>query len=311
MNRDCVLRATLACALMTPVASPAADEYWSYSYRDIDVTAEGTSAYAINLARYCVRLDGLLTRVLGIKSTDRTPMHIYALPSAQVRQLLGDSARVSYRISGNGNTVIMANTAARDSDYWGAYFGYTAALLASDGRLKGPDWYMTGVPQVFAGTVYKGSRAQLGVVELGYAVTLGQGSALIPLRTFLAQRKREVVGDDGHRRELYEAQSWALAHEIYVEGWHRAEFTRYLDLMRQGTSEAAAFSACFKVSYEQLDKEFALAIHQRPYVYTLEVPEDSAARGETAQPLSAAEFKDRVLLLAQRIHDGPDAERTQ
>ena len=133
MNRDCVLRATLACALMTPVASPAADEYWSYSYRDIDVTAEGTSAYAINLARYCVRLDGLLTRVLGIKSTDRTPMHIYALPSAQVRQLLGDSARVSYRISENGNTVIMANTAARDSDYWGAYFGYTAALLASDG----------------------------------------------------------------------------------------------------------------------------------------------------------------------------------
>jgi len=58
-------------------------------------------------------------------------------------------------------------------------------------------------------------------------------------------------------------------------------------------------------------KEFALAIHQRPYVYTLEVPEDTAARGETAQPLSAAEFKDRVLLLAQRIHDGPDAERAQ
>lgn len=306
MCRAFLFRAALLVTLVTPAAAVASgDEYWGYSYRNIDVTAAGTSAYAINLARYCARLDYLLTRVLGIKTADRTTTRIFALPSAQVTQLLGDSSRVSFHASGNTNTVIMASTTAHDSEYWGAYFGYTASLLASDGRLKGPDWYMSGVPQVFAGTKYRGTRAQLGIVEIGYGLTLGQGSALIPLRTFLAQTKRAVVGDDGHRRELYEAQSWALAHEIYVEGWHRADFTHYLDLMRQGTSEGVAFSTCFKVSYEQLDREFAVAIHQRPYVYTLEVPDDSALNGETAEPLSAAEFKARVARLAEQFPRSP------
>lgn len=303
MRRAWLLGSGLILSLMLSLtastgAVAGGDEYWEYSYRNIDVTAAGTSAYAINLARYCARLDYLLTRVLDIKTRDRATTHIYALPSADVAKLLGPSSQVSYRVSGNTTTIIMESTAARDSEYWGAYFGYTASLLASDGRLRGPDWYTSGVPQVFAGTRYRGTRAQLGIVEAGYAVTLGQGSALFPLRTFLGQTKRAVAGDDGHRRQLYEAQSWALAHEIYVEGWHRAEFTHYLDLMRQGTSEASAFSACFKVSYEQLDKQFAVAIHQRPYVYTLEVPEDSDAKGGTAQPLSPAEFKARVAQLA-------------
>jgi hypothetical protein len=298
------LRTTLVLSLAMPAAAVAGgEEYWGYSYRNIEVTAAGTSAYAINIARYCARLDYLLTRILDIKTADRTTMHIYVLPSADVAQLLGDSSAVSYHVSGNTTTIIMANTAAHDSEYWGAYFGYTASLLASDGRLRGPDWYMSGVPQVFAGTKYRGRRAQLGIVNTAYGVTLGQGSALIPLRTFLAETKRMVVGNDAHRRELYEAQSWALAHEIYVEGWHRAEFTHYLDLMRQGTSEAGAFSASFKVDYEHLDKEFAVAIHQRPYVYTLEVPEDSTATGETAQPLSAAEFRARVAQLAEQLVD--------
>jgi hypothetical protein len=306
MPRAFLLRTALMLSLTVPAASLAASEdYWAYSYRNIDVMAAGTSAYAINLARYCARLDYLLTRILGIRTTDRIRTQIYALPSAQVAQLLGDGSRVSYHHSGNTSTVVMASTTAQDSEYWGAYFGYTASLLASDGRLRGPDWYMSGVPQVFAGTKYRGTRAQLGIVQSGYALTLGQGSALIPLRTFLAQTKQAVVGDDGHRGELYEAQSWALAHEIYVEGWHRAEFTRYLDLMREGTSEADAFSTCFKVSYEQLDKELALAIHQRPYVYTLQVPDDSALNAATAQPLSAAEVKARVAQLAEQLAGNP------
>lgn len=303
MRRAWLPGTSLILSLMVSMtASTAAvaggDEYWGYSYGNIDVTAAGTSAYAINLARYCARLDYLLTRVLDIKTKDRATTHIYALPPADVAKLLGGSAQVSYRVSGNTATIIMESTVARDSEYWGAYFGYTASLLASDGRLKGPDWYANGVPQVFAGTRYRGTRAQLGIVETGYGLTLGQGSTLFPLRTFLGQTKQALAGDDRHRRQLYDAQSWGLAHEIYVEGWHRAEFMHYLDLMRQGTSEAAAFSACFKVSYEQLDKEFAVALHQRPYVYTLEVPEDSDAKGRTAQPLSPAEFKARVAQLA-------------
>ena len=120
--------------LLAPLAALAGeDQYWGYAYRNIEVTAVGSSAYAVNLARYCVRLDGMLTRILGIKSSDRPPIHLYALPPAQVRQFLGDGDRVSFRISRAGDIILTSNAPEFDSDYWGAYYGYTAALLASDG----------------------------------------------------------------------------------------------------------------------------------------------------------------------------------
>jgi hypothetical protein len=286
-----------ALLLLAPLAAFAGEnEYWSYTYRNVEVTAAGSSAYAVNLARYCVRLDGMLTRILGIKTSDRPPVHLYALPPAQVRQFLGDGDRVSFRISPAGGIILMSNTRESDSDYWGAYYGYTASLLASDGRLTGPDWYRTGLPLVFASTKYRGDRAQLGTVETGYAVTLGQGSALIPMRTFLSL-KRATIGDTAATLKVYDAQAWGLAHEIFVEGWHRAEFAKYLELMRQGSQEPEAFAASFNITYEQLDKEFAYALRQRASVYTMDAP-DPGASGETAQPLNAEEVKARLALLA-------------
>ena len=93
----------------------------------------------------------MLTRILGIKTSDRPPVHLYALPPAQVRRFLGDGDRVEFRISPAGGTILMSNTRESDSDYSVAYYyGYTAALLASDGRLSGPYWYQTGLPLVFA-----------------------------------------------------------------------------------------------------------------------------------------------------------------
>jgi hypothetical protein len=285
--------------LLIPLAALAGEsQYWGYTFRNVEVTAAGNGTYAVNLARYCVRLDGMLRRILGIDTSERPPVHLYALPHAQVRQLLGDEDLVSYRITNAGVTILISNVPGSDSDYWGAYFGYTAALLETDDRLRGPDWYSLGLPLVFASTKYQGNRAQLGLVERSYALTLGQGSALIPMRSFLSL-KREAIYSNAATRKIYDAEAWGLAHEVFVEGWRRAEFTRYLQLMRRGSSEADAFAAAFKVSYEQLDKDFYSALRQRVFVYTMDAPDPDAA-GAAAQPLGPEELKARLDLLASQ-----------
>ncbi len=288
-----------ALLLVAPIAAVAGEsEYWTYTYRNIEVTAAGNGAYAVNLARYCVRLDGMLTRILGISTAERPSVHLYVLPPAQVRQFLGDGDRVSVRISPAGDVIVTSNAREDDGDYWGAYFGYTAALLASDGRLSGPDWYRTGLPLVFASTKYRGDRAQLGTVQSGYALTLGQGSALIPMRTFLSL-ERATISDNAATLKVYDAEAWGLAHEIFVEGWHRAEFKKYLELMRQGSKGPEAFAASFNTTYEQLDKEFAYALRQRAFVYTMDAPDPGAA-GQMAQPLNAEAVKARLAWLAEK-----------
>lgn len=287
-----------AALLLAPLAALAAGEpYFGYSYRNVEVTAAGSGAYAVNLARYCVRLDGMLSRILGIAATDRAPVHLYALPEARVREILGDVNRVAYRHSPAGDTILMADVPGHDSDYWGAYFGYTAALLESDGRFTGPDWYKLGVPLVFASTKYEGDRAHLGMVERGFGRTLGQGSARIPMRAFLSM-KRATLLDTDPRRKIYDAQAWGLAHLVFVERWHRAEFNKYLELMRQGTAEPDAFAASFSVTYEQLDKDFTYTLDRgRALVYTLEAP-DPEAKGAVAEPLGAEELQARLERLA-------------
>ena len=289
----------LSCAVLflAPMAATAgAPEYWSYAYRNVEVTAAGSSAYAMNLARYCVRLDGMLTRILAIKTSERPPVHIYALPPAQVRRLLGNQDQASFRRSPGGNIILTTNTRESDSEYWGVYFGYTAALLASDHRLGGPDWYIHGVPMVFASTRYRGTRAQLGTVSLGFALTLGQGSALIPMRRFLALG-RASVSASADTLKVYDAEAWGLAHEVFVEGWHRAEFAKYLELMRQGSQESEAFAASFDITYEQLDKEFAYALRRRALAYTMDSP-DPGGGAESAHPLSAEQVDAQLARLA-------------
>jgi hypothetical protein len=300
----------LLLILAAPVASAASgEEYWAYSYRNVDVTAAGKDAYAVNLAHYCVRLDAMLTRILGVKTAYRAPTHIYALPGDQLRQYLGDNSTVSFHVTPYEIFIVTDNSAAPNSDYWGAYFGYTGALLAMDGQLRGPDWYMLGVPLIFASTSYQHGRVKLGNADVGYGLKLGQGGSLIPLRTLLAQKKSEVVASSGHNLKMYDAEAWALAHEVFVEGWHRAEFGKYLELLRQGTGESAAFAASFNLSYEQLDKEFAYAIQQRPYVYTMEEIGDATRGHEVLERLSVADIKGRLALLTVRLGRGPDAVR--
>jgi len=89
-----------------------------------------------------------------------------------------------------------------------------------------------------------------------------------------------------------------------VEGWHRAEFAKYLELMRQGTHEPEAFAASFNVTYEKLDQEFAFALRQPVLVYTLDAP-DPGGGGAAAQPLTAEEVKARLALLATEYWKPP------
>ena len=288
-------RAAIAGLLLGPVAALAADEHWGYTYKGIDVTVDGNGALAVNLARYCVRLDAMLTKILGIGTNYRVPTRLYALPGAQIKRLAGGDYESAYLDSSYDNTVLMDSSSNPEGRrYWGAFFGYTATLLASDKLLRGPGWYMIGVPSVFADTVFEGSHVKLGNITPGFADTLTNGGSLIPMRTFLTMKQHDAMLKGKRDLEMFDAESWFLARLVFVEGHHRSEFGRYLDLMRAGKSEPEAFSASFRISYEDLDKEIQLAMHERAHVYIMDTPPDPLPKTEGAQRLSAAEFKARL-----------------
>jgi hypothetical protein len=298
----------LAAVLLFTAVSRAAipDDYWSYSYKGIDAITTAGSTHAVSLAHDLARFDTTLTRILKLPER-RLPTHIYEVPGKEAKQLLGAADASNYMFSGYEVSVI-AGTAGHGSDRWGALFGYTGSLLVSGRASRTPVWYRMGVPQLFAYTEFGPGRVTTGGVVPGFMDTL-QHANLIPMRVFLATQPDDPQlrpSSDFYR--LFEAESWYLAREIYVEGKLRSEFGNYLTLTREGKSESAAFTASFKISYEDLDKLLLQAMREPAHQYVVNVPREPA---DDQQPrkLSAIEARAVLADLNLQVQHRADALR--
>src|SRR5256885_10758362 len=75
-----------AALLLCPVSHAAiAEDYWSYVYKNFDVTTAAGSGYTVSLAHDLARFDKALTRILRL-SEKHVPTHIYELPPKQEKR---------------------------------------------------------------------------------------------------------------------------------------------------------------------------------------------------------------------------------
>lgn len=288
-------RLALLLAMAVPASAPAVD-YWAYQYKDIDATVAGTSGYAQQVARNADRLGAALTRILNLNGDARLPTHIYVLPDEEIVAVLGSSGRSNYNSSGYDATVMASRGTGSGGQYWGVYFGYAGSVLAGEGAPRYPYWFRLGVPEVFATTEFDHDHIRTGGFAAGYARTIASG-ALIPLRTFLAMQEEDPQLGSGALSGMYAAESWYLTREILVESRYRDEFGRYFALMRQGMSERSAFSASFKVSYEDLDRMLRDDRGAGANVFLLPSPADEGSDSVPPRKLAPPEVQARLALV--------------
>ena len=239
-----VIIGALILALSRPAA--AADEYWDYRLGDLTVTTVQGSARALGLAHNIARFDRALSKVLAL-SDAHLPTHIYELPPREQKALLGQEDLVAYRFDGYRVIVSTYATGSLTTRDWGALFGYTGSRVTNGRAVRSPLWYHSGVPQLFADAKFELRDVKTGDVSVGYLNTLLQ-EKLLPARVLLRIQPGDPQLKDSAFRRIFEAESWFLTREIYVEGKLRAEFTQYLTLMRDGKPEADAFAESFKIS---------------------------------------------------------------
>ena len=288
-------RLALLLVMAVPALAPAAD-YWAYQYKDIDATVAGSSAYARQVVRNADRLGAALTRILGLKEDARLPTHIYVLPDEEIVAALGSSGRSNYNSSGYDATVIASRGPGSGGEFWGVYFGYAGSVLAGEGAPRYPFWFRLGVPEVFAATEFDRDHIKTGGVATGYAGTIASGT-LIPLRTFLAMQEEDPQLASGPLSGMYAAESWYLTRQILVENRYRDEFAQYFTRMRQGMSERAAFSASFKVSYEDLDRMLRDDRGASANVFLLPSPTDDSHDSAPPRKLTPSETQARLALV--------------
>ncbi len=289
-----------AAWVLSAVGGPAvAENYWTYSQGNIEVVTSDGSGRAVSLVRDLARFDAALTQILELPPP-HAPTHIYELPTKIAVELIGEQNHVVYRRSSSGVTVVtdLQNLSSGHRN-WGPLFGYAAGLLTTGRPGRSPYWFRVGVPALFARTELDFDRVRTGgldVMELRWL----QGRKLVPARDLLRMKGSDPRLANYEYRLHFQAVSWFLAREVFVEGMLRPEFNRYLEAIRDGTSEEEAFAASFKLSYEDLDKKLHDALSDPAHIYVINVPPQEVG-GAQARRLSAAEVDALLAELRRRL----------
>ncbi len=300
--------AIAAVSIFCMAGGPAlAAHYWSYSEAGVEVVTADGGGRAVFLARTLVRFDAALVQILEVPAA-HLPTHLYELPSKVAAGLTGDPDSVVYTVSDYEVNVFMPVTPLSSANHnWGALFGYAGGRLATGGAARSPYWFKLGVPDLVATTEFDADRVKTGGLNRSEVYALAY-KKLIPTRVLLRTERSDPQLKSGQFFSLFQAESWYLAREVFVEGMLRPEFNRYLDLIREGRPEEEAFAASFKLTYEQLDKKLYDALSKPVHIYIVNVPPLPSDEGE-ARLLSAAEADARLAELYMRARRTDEAER--
>ena len=310
--RTLLLAASLVLIIGTHTdrALGAERPYWTYSYGGIDVMTPEDAAHARALAHNVHRVEIAVQKLLDPDATaPLPPTHIYSLhhptyvklaPPDQYVGTYNMRLYVPFEFVVRDGENYASMDAGQSDQSSGAFFSLAGSILARQ-KISYPAWYATGFVRVISPAHITGSKVVVGKTDPWLAKVLLSGKLkFIPVRELLTMSRDDPALQKELMAQQYTAECWLLVHAITVEGMHKAEFTKYLQLLGDGKPPADAFAASFQATYEDLDKMLK-DILSKGEIATLavEVPDEA----DTGQPreLTSDETKERIIKLAEAL----------
>lgn len=179
--------------------------------------------------------------------------------------------------------------------------------------LQLPLWLNEGLAEY-----YSTFRMHKGRVELGEPleehVKFLRQTGLLPLAMLAQVGLQSSIYNEGLRRGIFYAESWAAVHYLLCGKADRdnAEgLVRYIAMQRQpmpGVSEAARFQAAFGVDFETVDRELARYLSRGRYSrYSGEVTADPPPKISAFAPAGEAQVMTALTELQWRAQQSPKA----
>jgi tetratricopeptide (TPR) repeat protein len=137
-----------------------------------------------------------------------------------------------------------------------AFHEYTHAVTVNT-LSNVPVWLMEGLAQFYEMTADRGGgrRALIGVVPPEHLATLRQ-QQFMPVDELMAVDYTSPVYNEGNRRGLFYAESWAVVHYLVLGNRARSgQLARYLALLASSAPQAEAFQQAFQTDPKTLERE--------------------------------------------------------
>jgi tetratricopeptide (TPR) repeat protein len=205
---------------------------------------------------------------------------------------------------------IAVNAAAMDDAFTLIFHEYTHFIVGNTAGIV-PVWVNEGLAEVYATFQERsgGKSAMLGMPQPRH-VELLRGTSLMPLRELMAVDRTSPVYNEGNRRGVFYAESWALVHYLmFGDETRKAQLRTYLTGLKGGAPVDQALRDAFGPDIARLEEELHRYVRRfRFQALRFDFSEKiSGAGSERGLPIDDAEARAYLGDMLGRIDRADDA----
>jgi len=181
----------------------------------------------------------------------------------------GKPVEVAGYFQGSENlNYIALNGEGREDDFGTIFHEYTHSIVSSTaGSL--PAWLNEGLAEYYKTfEVRDGGKALLlGRADGDHLASLK--ATFMPLAELTAVQQMSKVYNEGDRRGIFYAESWAVVHYLLGNPARDGQLANYIRQLRAGTSPADAFPVAFKTDLQTFETELRTYLRRFTFPATL------------------------------------------
>ncbi len=291
----------LAPLLLACAARAVGADYWTYQYKDFNVLAQGSAAYAQSIGRQLNALDQSLQKMLSREpGAAQAPTRVYALQPtdyAPIESSWVDAGGAFFSTGQFEHVLVVPSENDSQNANRAMYAAHARAWLDDQGLARLPDWFKHGFGLMVAAANFDNDQLTIGQEIPAYMERLKQGGWYPVDKLFPLPPDDSRFHASAEATELYDAQCWWLTHVAMIDGSLGRRMNNYLALLLQGQSQEVAIMAGFAMESSTLDstlkklfRTLTLKAQQSPIPPALDTDE--------AVPVDETELKARLAQLA-------------
>ncbi len=156
----------------------------------------------------------------------------------------------------------------RDSHPYATVFHEFVHSLTNENTMKLPTWFNEGLAEYYSTFEVTDSdkKIWLGKVISNHVLYLRE-KKFMPLSQLFTINTSAADYNEGDKRGVFYAQSWALVHYLMLgaDGKRRPQLSQFLSLLSRGVPQGEAFEQAFKTDYATMEKELRDYINLSAY----------------------------------------------
>lgn len=312
-------RAAVALLLVVLVPSVAFPEWRRLDSENFTIIGDAGERQLRGIAQRLEQFRDALTRVLSrARVTSTVPTVVFVFSSRRAHEPFmpvynGKRVDVAGAFGGGPDVnYVTMNLEYEEAAYRIIFHEYAHHIVDNTLRWV-PQWFNEGIAEYYSSFLLTddGRKAYVGGAIAEHVLLL-RGQSMLPLTELFGVTHDSPLYNEGARRSVFYAQSWALVHYLlHGEAARRAQLFRFLDRVAVGQPAEPAFRETFGIEPPVLQKELAGYVQRWTFMATQVTFTEriATARPMATLPVANADAEAELVNLLARLTRVTEAQQ--